>query len=50
MADFELHIQNGTIVDGTREPRFNGDVWINDGRIVQLGGENAGSAAQTIDA
>ena len=50
MADFELHIKNGTIVDGTREPRFNGDVWINDGRIVQLGGENAGSAAQTIDA
>ena len=50
MTDFELHIKNGTIVDGTREPRFEGDVWINDGRIVQLGGENTGSAAQTIDA
>ena len=50
MPEFDLHIKNGTIVDGTRQPGFTGDVCISDGRIVQLGGRLEGAASQTIDA
>ena len=50
MSDFDLHIKGGTIVDGTRKPRFTGDLWIKDGRIAQMGGESTGSAAETIRA
>jgi N-acyl-D-aspartate/D-glutamate deacylase len=50
MADFDIHIKGGTIVDGTRVPRYRGDVWIKNGRIAQLGGRAPGSASRTIDA
>jgi N-acyl-D-amino-acid deacylase len=50
MADFDIHIKSGTIVDGTRVPRYRGDVWIRNGRIAQLGGRVPGSASKTIDA
>ena len=50
MAQFDLHITNGTIVDGSRSPRYVGDVWIKDGRIAHLGGAHEGDATETIDA
>ena len=50
MSDFDIHIKGGTIVDGTRVPRYKGDVWIRDGRIAQLGGRPQGIADRTIDA
>lgn len=50
MAQYDLHITNGTIVDGTRAPRYVGDVWIKDGRIAHLGGDHEGEATETIDA
>ncbi|MEE3188024.1 MAG: amidohydrolase family protein [Actinomycetota bacterium] len=50
MADYDIHIQGGTIVDGTRVPRYQGDLWIKEGSIAQIGGRNHGTAAQTIDA
>ena len=50
MAEYDLIIKNGTVVDGKRNPRFTGDVFIRDGRIVHLGGEHAGTAERTIDA
>jgi len=50
MADFDLHIKGGTVVDGTRAPRRQADVWIKDGKIAQVGGKVAGFAKQTIDA
>ena len=50
MSEFDLHIKDGTIVDGTRKPRFTGDLWIKDGLIAHMGGEQTGSAAETIDA
>ena len=50
MTDYDVHIRGGTIVDGTRVPRYRGDVWIKDGRIAQLGGRAPGQAARTIDA
>lgn len=49
MADFDLQIRGGTIVDGTRAPRFQGDIWVKDGRIAQIG-DHAGSAERVIDA
>src|SRR5579863_498900 len=50
MADFDIQIKGGTIVDGTRVPRYRGDVWIKDGAIAQIGGRAPGFAKQTIDA
>jgi N-acyl-D-amino-acid deacylase len=50
MADYDLHIKGGTIVDGTGVPRYRGDVWIRNGRIAQIGGRSPGFARKTIDA
>jgi N-acyl-D-amino-acid deacylase len=50
MADLDLHIKGGTVVDGTRAPRHQADVWIRDGKIAQIGGEAPGFAKRTIDA
>ena len=50
MASYDLHIKGGTIVDGTRVPRYRGDVWIKDGKIAQLGGRAPGTATRTVDA
>ena len=36
MANYDVHIKGGTIVDGTRVPRFKGDLWIRDGRIAKV--------------
>ena len=50
MADFDIQIKGGTIVDGTRVPRYRGDVWIKDGKIAQIGGRAPGFAKKAIDA
>ena len=50
MASYDLHIKGGTIVDGTRVPRYRGDLWIKDGKVAQIGGRAQGSADRTIDA
>jgi len=50
MADLDLQIKGGTVVDGTRVPRFHGDVWIKDGKIAQVGGRAPGFAKKVIDA
>jgi N-acyl-D-amino-acid deacylase len=50
MPEFDIHIKGGTIVDGTRVPRYQGDLWIKDGKIAQLGGRAPGFAKKTIDA
>src|SRR5688572_28705304 len=46
---YDLLITNGTIVDGTGAPRFQGDVAVQGGRIAALG-KVQGTAAETIDA
>ena len=50
MADYDIQIKGGTIVDGTRVPRYRGDVWIKDGKVAQLGGRAPGFAKKVIDA
>jgi N-acyl-D-amino-acid deacylase len=50
MTEYDVHIKGGTVVDGTRVPRFRGDVWIKDGKIAKIGGRPDGVADQVIDA
>ena len=33
MAEYDLHIKGGTVVDGTRVPRYRADLWIKGERI-----------------
>ncbi|WP_309623810.1 D-aminoacylase [Novosphingobium sp.] len=49
MATYDLIIRNGTIVDGTGEARFTGDVAVKDGLIAAVGTVH-GDATQEIDA
>ena len=50
MAGYDIIIKGGTIVDGTRTPRYPSDVAIKDGRIVQIGGLRGSSATKVLDA
>ena len=50
MAEFDVQIKGGMVVDGTRVPRFQADVWIKDRKIAQIGGRAAGGAKKVIDA
>ena len=36
MSEYDLIIKNGTIVDGTRSPRYKGDIGISNGVIKQI--------------
>ncbi len=49
MAQFDLIIRGGTIVDGTGADRFTGDVAVKDGVIAAIG-QIDGDAAREIDA
>jgi len=49
MAEYDLLIKNGTIVDGLRMPAFRGDIGVRGGKIVAMGNVQ-GSAARVIDA
>ncbi len=50
MADYDLVIKQGTIIDGLRTPRFVGDIGIQDGRIARIGSIPAGDGERVIDA
>ena len=50
MPSFDVHIKGGTIVDGTRVPRYKGDLWIKDGKIAQVGGRPDRVSERIIDA
>jgi len=50
MAHYDLVIRNATIVDGTREPRFQADVAIQKGRIQKIGPVGTEHSGRVIDA
>ena len=50
MARYDRVIRGGMIVDGSRLPRFRGDIGIKDGRIAEIGQIAAGDADEVIDA
>ena len=47
--DFDLILRGGQIIDGTRAPRFQGDVGIQGDRITAIGDLSAASASNTLD-
>lgn len=50
MAEFDIIIRGGTIVDGTRAPRYVSDVAIKDGKVAKIGGLRNSTADREIDA
>ena len=50
MTTFDLVLRGGTIIDGTRRPRFQADLGLRDERIAAVGDLDGSAAAQTIDA
>lgn len=50
MAEFDTIIKNGTIVDGTRVPRYRADIGIKNGKIAKIGRLNSNDAATVLDA
>jgi N-acyl-D-aspartate/D-glutamate deacylase len=50
MAEYDLIIRGGTIVDGTRTPRYVSDIGVKDGKIARIGGLRGGSATRVLDA
>ena len=47
MAEYDLLIKNGTIIDGLRIPRYRGDVAIRAGKIVAIGNIQGSLVIQT---
>jgi N-acyl-D-amino-acid deacylase len=50
MAQFDTIIKGGTIVDGTRVPRYKADLGIKNGKIAKIGRLNSSDATKVIDA
>ena len=47
---FDLLIRGGTVIDGTKAPRFDADVGISDGRIAAIGDLSHATADRVLDA
>ncbi len=50
MPEFDVIIKNGTIVDGTRVPRYRADLGIKNGKIAAIGRLQSGAATKVLDA
>ena len=50
MAEYDLVIRGGTVVDGTRLPAFKADVAVAQGRIARISGTIAGRGKRELDA
>ena len=48
--ELDLLIRGGTVIDGSKAPRFDADVGVTDGRIVAIGDLSGGRAKTVIDA
>ena len=47
---FDLVVKNGMIVDGSGLPRYQSDIGVKDGKIVEIGRINGAAAKETMDA
>ena len=50
MAEYDIIIRGGTIVDGTGMPRYVSDLAIKDGKVAKIGGLRGSGATQLLDA
>ena len=50
VAEYDLVIRGGTIVDGTGVPRYKADLAVKDGRIAKISGKINAGGAREIDA
>ena len=50
MPQFDTIVKGGTVVDGTKVPRYQADIGIKDGKIAEIGKLNASDAKKVIDA
>ena len=50
MAEYDLVIRGGTIVDGTGIPRYKADLAVKDGRVARISGKINPGSAKEIDA
>ena len=50
MAEYDIIIKGGTVVDGTRTPRYVSDLAIKDGKIAKIGGLRGAIATEILDA
>ena len=50
MAEYDLVIRGGTIVDGTGIPRYKADLAVKDGRVAKISGNISPGGAKEIDA
>ena len=50
MSQFDTIVKGGTVVDGTKVPRYQADIGIKDGKIAEIGKLNASDAKKVIDA
>ena len=50
LAEYDIILKGGTIVDGTRTPRYVSDVAIKDGIVAKIGGLRGSGASQVLDA
>ena len=50
MAEYDVIIKGGIVVDGTRLPRYQADIGVKNGRIAKIGSLKAHQANKTVDA
>ncbi|MEM7541653.1 MAG: amidohydrolase family protein [Pseudomonadota bacterium] len=50
MAEFDKVIKGGMVIDGSRTPRYKGDIAIKDGVIAEIGHIEANRAEEVLDA
>ena len=48
MADYDIVIKRGAIIDGTRIRRYRGDIAVKDGRIVEIGKTSPTAASRAL--
>ena len=47
---YDLIVRNATVIDGTKAPRFHGEIGVRDGKIAKIGTLDSARAATEVDA